>query len=132
MFMSLAFWLAATYAALPDVFARLEPGQTATTQADAAEHDRNLSVLVSIAQPGRLPVGKVITVTVDIRPETRLAQAVHLGHADVLWSVRQPAGAIATFRLAAPAELTDGVTYSVRVRDLGAADDEGVAFELEP
>src|SRR5215469_14388814 len=85
---------------LPDIEATLRPGKPQTLEIASTSAARNLSILVSLKQLGRLPPGKPVAVRVQLG-ETTLAKALHLGDPDTLWTIRQPDGIPARITLEA-------------------------------
>src|SRR3954454_23616488 len=115
---------------LPSVSAALEPGGKAEVAIAAPVRPRDLTVLVSLAQPGGLPAGVPFRATVRFGDSSRV-KALHTGDPDVVWTVRQPAGVEGRVALEAGPGITGPLPYAVRVAELGEAAVDGVAFEAE-
>jgi hypothetical protein len=116
---------------LPNVSSELEPGRPAAVPIPASPRPRDLSVLVSLANPGRLPAATPVTATVTCGA-TRASKILHVGDPDVAWSLRQPAGLAGQVTLSAAPGIAAPLPFAVRVAELGAAAGDGVAFEAEP
>jgi HEAT repeat protein len=137
MCVSFACWFAVALGAvasdpvLPSVTRTLEPGRASAVEIPAAPRARTLSVLVSIAQPGRLPAGRALRASMQIG-DTTVAKALHLGDPDVAWSIRQPTNTAGKVTLEGGPGISTSITFAVRVADLGDQAPDGVAFEVEP
>jgi hypothetical protein len=116
---------------LPAEVVSVEPGRPAVAAIGAAGQARRLSILVSLEQPGHLPVGGVVQVHV-VLGKAALEKTLHLGDPDAVWSVGQPAGTAGEISLVAGDGIKDALRCAVRVSELGDDQADGVAFETEP
>lgn len=131
MLAQLVCMAALTFGALPAEASRVEPGQSAEVIIPAAERSRTLSVLITITDPSTLQPGAPVAAMVKLG-EARLAKTLHIGDSDVVWTVRQAEGVAGRVTLQADPAHDQTIPFQVRLADLGDADPDGIAFEVEP
>ncbi len=127
----LATAIGASGAESPIVEGTLESDKPAEVEVAAPREARNLSVLVTLKQPGTLPPGWPYTATVQLGA-ARLRKNLHVGDPDVLWTIRQPRDTVARITLHAEKAGAIPVSFAIRVVGLGETEKDGAAFETEP